>query len=331
MRFILLSLAIAVGVVPTVLLAASFSDIPKGSSLSAAVEHLVTIGAVSAGGTFRSSEKLTRAQAVKMLIVATVKDAELQKITSSTFTDVSEGAWYMRYAEAAKMRKIVASSAAFNPDGSVSKAAFLKMLLLSKKIDSSLSFSDIRLPLSSDLSNVSEWHYPFFRYALATATTAATQDGLLSPSREITRGDAALLIYRFDEYAVGKRAQALLSQTESEIARVLRLLDDGKIQDAEYASTRALLSARGALTSHPNEAIVQGVLKIAKGFQSLVFSYKAGRDRNAEDVIKYAKEAYAAAEKAEAISRSLEGVARRMQTIAKTMAEEARKVENSKK
>ena len=89
-----------------------------------------------------------------------------------------------------------------------------------------------------------------------------------------------------------------------------------------------MLTARGALTSRPNEPIVQGAVKITKGFSSLVQAYKAGRDGKSDDVIKFSKEAYAAADKAEAISPNLAGITRRMRMIAKSMADEARKTQS---
>lgn len=304
---------------------ASFSDIPASSPLLPALTHLVSAGAITDGGSFRPNEKLTRAQAVKMILSATMKSTDLEKITASSFPDVPVDAWYMRYAEAARMRKMVNASTPFNPEGRVTKTAFIKMLLIGKATDASMAFSDLRDPLSSDVADRNEWYFAPMRYAVASAMTAANKDGLLFPSREITRGDAALLFHRFDLFASGERAQALLTQTESEITRILTLLDHLDIRSAEYAGARAVLSARGALTSRPNEPIVQGALKVAKGFQSLVSAYKAGQGGNADAVITYAKEAYAAADKAEGISPDLKGVASRMRSIAKRMAEEARK------
>lgn len=317
-------------VLPITGFAASFSDVPATDPLTPAVAHLVSIGAVTQGGAFRPNEKLTRAQAVKMLLSTTMKASDLEKITFSSFPDVPSDAWYMRYAEAARMRKIVSASSPFNPEGRVTKAAFIKMLLIAKAIDAATAFSDINNPLSSDAADRNAWYYAPMRYAVASAMTAATKDGLLLPSREITRGDSALIIHRFDQFVSGDRTQVLLIQTESEIARVLQLLGQRKMQDADTAAARAVLTARGALTSRPHEPVVQAALKIAKGFQSLVQAYKAVQSGKSDAVIMYAKEAYAAAEKAEAISPGLAGVSSRMRSIAKRMADEAREQQKSK-
>lgn len=304
----------------------SFTDVPLTSPVHAALEALVANGAITAGGSFRPNDKLTRAEAVKILLSATMKPDELAKITVSSFPDVAPDAWYMRFAEAARMRKMVSASASFNADGVITKAAFIKMLLLANKIDPSAAFSDIHAALSSDVSSGNEWYYAPMRYAVAVSMTAANKDGLLSPSREITRADSALILDRFDGFIAGERTQVLLSQTESEITRVLALLNRKDLQEASSASTRSLLTARGALTLRPNEPLTQGAVKIAKGFQSLVLSYAAGAAGRIDDVIKYAKEAYAAADKAETISPALSGVTRRMRTIAKSLADEARKI-----
>lgn len=305
----------------------SFTDLPAGSPVAIAANHLLSIGALDADGRFKSNEKVTRAQVVKVLILSTPRSGELEAFNVSSFEDVSQDAWYMRFAEAAKSRKMLSASRVFNPDGPVTKAAFIKMLLLAKNIDSSAAFSDIHAALAEDVLEQSAWHYPFMRYAVGSSMTAANRDGLLAPSREITRGDMALLIYRLDQFIAGNRVQVLLTQTESELSTVLRLLNRQDVRAAEFASARSILTARGAVTSRPNEPLTQGVLRIAKGFQSLVSAFRAGREGNSEDVIRFAKEAYAAADKAETISGNLSSVTARMRTIAKSMADEARRMQ----
>ena len=309
----------------------AFTDIPASSPIAPAAEYLLSKGIIVASPQFKPNDKLTRAQAVKILVAPLVKPEELAKLTASAFSDVATTAWYFPYAEAARLMKIVDASPVFNPDKAVTKAGFMKMLLTSKKIDYNGAFSDFTVPLSTDVTSTSDWFYPVMRYGLASSMTAVGKDGLLSASREITRGDMALLYYRLEMYRSDRRTQALLSQTETEIGNVLQMLDTKNIQQAEYASNRSIITARGALTSRPNEPLVQGAVKVAKGFQSLVLAYKAGISGDLDSVLKYTKDAYASADKAKALSPSLSVVATQMQTIAKNMADEARKTQAAAK
>jgi hypothetical protein len=140
------------------------------------------------------------------------------------------------------------------------------MLLKSKGIDAASTYSEFKLPLATDVSNTSDWSYPFIRYALASTMTAVGKEGLLNPAGELTRASMALLYYRLDMYLAGKRTQAGLSQTETDITNVLQMLDAKSTEQAEYAAARAVLSARGALALKPDEPLVKGAVKISEGF-----------------------------------------------------------------
>jgi DNA-binding LacI/PurR family transcriptional regulator len=156
--------------------------------------------------------------------------------------------------------------------------------------------------------------------------TAVTKEGTLSPSVEITRGQMAFFYYRLDMYTAGRRTQALLSQAETDIGNVLQMLDQKNLKEAEYASARAVIAARGALASKPNEPIVKGAMKISEGFQSLVKAYKAGVQGDLDGAIANSKDAYNSAEKAKSFSPTLSTIATQMQAIGKSMADEARKL-----
>jgi hypothetical protein len=48
---------------------------------------------------------------------------------------------------------------------------------------------------------------------------------------------------------------------------LLKMLDAKDINQAKYASARAILTSRGALASKPNEAVVKGAVKTAERFR----------------------------------------------------------------
>jgi hypothetical protein len=309
----------------------SFSDVRPTDAAFPAVEYLKSKGMVQgkADGTFGLNDKLTRAAAVKILVagMATGEDVANAGATSS-FNDMADVAWAIPYVELAyKKFKLVDGPPAkpsFNPSGIVKKAEFIKMALAAKQIDAKAAFGEINSPLASDVANPAEWYYPFMRYSISSSMTSVSAQGTLNPAKEITRGEMALLLYRLDMYRAGRRTQALLSQTEGDIVNLLKMLDAKDINQAKYASARAILASRGALASKPEEAVVKGAVKTAEGFGLLVRAYEAGTAGKFDEVIALVKEAYAAADKAKAFSPSLDNITTQMQAIAKKMADDAR-------
>lgn len=199
------------------------------------------------------------------------------------------------------------------------------MLLSSQGFDPG-AFSEIRLPLATDASDPDTWFYTWMRLGIANALIQVQQDGKLSPDKELTRANAAELVYRLAMYKAGKRTQALLSEEESELVNILKMLEVKNVAQAEMASARALLAARGAHASKPSVPIVQSAVKISESFRALVRAYMAGSDGQFDDALSLAKEAWALAEKAKQISPELQDLATRVQTIAKNMADQAREM-----
>lgn len=313
---------------PMTALAAQFTDLPKDSPIIPAAEYMVEKGLMQSAPLFKPNDKVTRAQAAKVLVSALVKPEELQKVTTSTFADVPAGQWFTSYAEAARLMGIVDSAPSFNPNKAVTKAAFLKMLLTSRKTDFKGILADLTAPIASDVRDPVDWAFPILRYAYAASMIEAKTDGTLQGGAELTRGEMALMYYRLDKYLAGQRTQALLSETETEISNTLQMLTDKNIDQAQWAVSRAVLSARGGLLARPNEAIVKAAVKVAEGFQALVNGYKAGIAGDLDGAITYAKSGYTLADKAKSFSPGLSSLTAQMQTIAKNMAEEARKAKN---
>lgn len=203
-------------------------------------------------------------------------------------------------------------------------AEFLKMFLLSQKIDVAASYAEIRLPLASDANNASDWFYPYVRYALSASMLQVQQDGTFGLNAELTRGDVSLLIYRYLMYKENRRTQALLSMEETELVNVVAMLDQQQLTEAERASARALLAARGALLSRPDAAVVKGAVKIAEAFRSLVRGYTAGFEGQWDEVIRLSKETWNLADQAHNFSSGLSTLVSQVQAYASAMATEAR-------
>jgi hypothetical protein len=313
--------------------AQSFSDVSQSNPAYGAIEYLKTQGILRGypDGTFKPDQAVNRAEALKIIVAQLVELSAIESRKGKTsYGDVAADAWFAPFVEVARADlKIIdgpPKSSAFSPTRTVNKVEFLKMLLLGNKIDPTLAYGEIKLPLSSDVSNPSEWYYPHVRYAMSASMLAVNQNGTLEPAKQLTRGDISLLLYRFLMYRENRRTQALLSLAEDEILNVLRALEGGDIEQAEFASARSLLSARGALTSLPEDPLVKGAVKTSEGFRMLTVSYRAGSEGRLDDAIKAAGDAWNLAEQAKTFSSGLTDVAVQMQTIAKSMADEGRRL-----
>ncbi len=329
-RLVAASIALAAAPLTFAQSAASFSDLPTTHPAYAAVEYLKSQGIIQgyADGTFKPNQTVNRAEAVKILVAPLVSSADLAAMTTSSYTDVPAGSWYLSYVELANQKMHIIDgppkSSVFRPTLPVTKAEYFKLLELSQGADPAGAYKEIRLPMSSDVQNPDDWFYPYMRYALASSMMTVNVDGTLAPAKTLTRSDVAIFLYRYLMFKQNRRTQALLSETENEIVNVLQQLDAKDSDQASFASARALIAARGALTSKPDEPLVKGALKIAEGFQMLVQAYKAGAEGRLEDVLKLAGDAWKTAEKAREFSPSLATLATQMQTIAKNMADSAR-------
>lgn len=322
-RFSLQISLLAVFLLAPLGVSAAFNDVAADSAVRPAVDYLLQRGFLEDRPQFNPNNKLNRAEAAKLIIAPVVPAEELAKLTGSSFKDVPANAWFMPYVEAARIMGVVVTADNFRPTDPVTKAEFSKMMLAARNIDYNGLFGDLKGQLAAD-TPLDAWFAPVMRYSVASSMTAISQDGKLNPTQQITRGQMALYVFRFEMFLQGLRTQALLSQTETDISNVLTQLEAGQPQEAEFAANRAVLAARGALAARPDENIVKASVKTAEAFKQLVMGYQAGAAGNLEETINQAKAAYASADKAQGFSPELSALADQIRQIAKQMADEAR-------
>ncbi len=278
---------------------------------------------------FKPKQKLTRAESVKILVATKLSAEEIQTFTKRSYTDVPETAWYRPYVEAAfhKLGLIDGppKTTVFNGDRPVQKVEFLKLLFKSQNVDTN-AYSEIALPLAVDVTDTKAWFYPAMRYAVSTVMIYTNAEGKLRPEAELTRAEAAELLYLLAMYQAGKRTQAGLTTEETYLVQTLESLDKKDFAQADMASARALLTSRGALTSKPTTAIVQAAVKIAEAFRALVRAYRAGTEGRLDDVLTLSKEAWGLADRAQQLSASLADLSLRVKDIASGMANQAREM-----
>jgi hypothetical protein len=319
----------AVGAVASMPFAlAAFSDVPADHGAYEAVTYLQDQGIVAGydDGTFRPNQPVNRAEAMKFIIAPLVSADALGRYTTSGYADVPAGVWFLPYVEYGREQGVVdgpSTRPSFEGARPVLKAEFLKMLLLGNKVDPD-SYGEIKLPLSDDVPSADAWFYPYLRYAITASMTQISQQGTLNPDRQLTRADTAILLHRFLMYREGRRTQALLSATENEILIVLNSLNENNIVQAEYASARALLAARGALASRTDNVVVQGALKVAESFRALVRGYRSGLNGDLDEAIRLAGDAWNLAAKAQEVNPDMADLVSKVQAAAQAMADSAR-------
>ena len=308
-----------------------FSDVPEDHFAHGAIYFLQKNGILNGydDGTFRPNTLVNRAEAVKIIVspLITANQLKTAKTAKSTYTDVADDAWFKPYVELARVSNIIdgpPKKTEFKGGDPVIKAEFLKIVQTAFGADPHGAFSEIVLPLSTDIADTDAWFYPYFRYGIASSMTMVSKDGTLDPGREITRAEAAVLLYRFIMYNDNRRNQALLSVAENEILIVIALLNEKNLVQAEYASARALLAARGAHLSKPNEGIVKGAVKVTEAFRALVRAYKAGTAEFYDETIRLAGEAWNLGARGKEFAPELSDISDQVQSIAKNIADNAR-------
>lgn len=309
----------------------AFSDVPQTNPVFQAVMYLRVQGMLKgySDNTFRPNQPVDRASALKMILAGRVTDEQVAGLQNPGFNDIAGGAWYAGYVAKAVELGIIdppSKGPAFNGSRPVVLAEFLKMLLLAQGMDPH-SYSEIALPLSSDVSDVNTWFFPYMRVSFASSLLQVDTQGMLHPEKKLTRGDVALSVYHLLMYKTNRRTQALLSMAETELSgNLLSNLNAQGLPFAKMARARALLAVRGALTSRPDSVVVKGAVKVTEGFGALVDAYEFGVSGHPDDVIASTGKAYHLATQAKEFSPSLNEIATNMQAIAHNMAEEARAV-----
>ncbi len=307
----------------------SFSDVPPDHDVYQAAEYLRSQQIIKGydDGTFKPDKQVNRAEALKIIIAPLIKQEALDQVKETPFTDIPEGAWFMSYVEVARQNNIIdgpPDKTEFKGENAIITAEFLKIMQLANQIDPTVFLGELNIPLSTDVADVNAWFYPYIRYAFASSMIMINLDGLIHPEYQLTRGDTALLMYRYMMYQQERRTQALLSESEQEMIITLSMLDQGNISQAEFAANRSLVAARGAHAKRPDEPIVKGAVKITEAFVELTKGYRKGSEEKFDDVITHCGNAWNLATRAKELSPNLLTIADQVQNIAKNMADSSR-------
>lgn len=193
--------------------AADFTDVSSESAHYLAITTLGNAGVISGydNGTFKPKQKITRAEALKMIVLALYPE-EKENIENyivpeiPSFTDTEAAAWYTPYTEFAKDKKIINgyNDDTFRPDQTINLAETLKIFLEKK---ANLSLEEIAENLFNDTPKDS-WFTAYTAYAGKYGIINIASSNEVFPDQEVTRGMLAEIIYREslvkDGYGFGK-------------------------------------------------------------------------------------------------------------------------------
>jgi hypothetical protein len=176
----------------------SFSDISsKPAEMQKAISVLAAKGIISgvAPGAFSPDSAITRAE------VAAIATRILSKRVSGAgerFEDVEEGDWYYDAAVSAKEHGIMAgtSDTEFSPQIAIPKDQLVAVVARALILEMKYTEADEGLSMFADERDLADWSKADISFAAREGLVVERSDGKFEPGNEMTRGDAAVLLYR---------------------------------------------------------------------------------------------------------------------------------------
>lgn len=183
---------------------ANFSDVQEGNSHYVAIRSLKEKNIINGyeDGTFKPKQEITRAEALKVISLATGKimEEELDNIVppeEPIFTDIENEAWYTNYLFIAKSKNIINGypDGSFKPNDQINLVETLKIYLeclerLEYPDPSTLNFAD---------TSPEGWYAKYVAYAANQETLDISAKNEIFPDKKMTRGDFAEIIYRLQK------------------------------------------------------------------------------------------------------------------------------------
>lgn len=171
----------------------SFSDVPDGYWAKDAIIHLATLGIISGypDGTFRPEKTLSRAELCTLLVKA--KRTQTRTPDKPIFTDLALNHWATPYIAAAVDSMLVAGypDGTFQPNKALTRAEAVKIAAIFDGLGmpkvSSNPFPDVK---------PGHWAAPYILAARNAGLLKYLQGKDFEPNRELTRAEAAEILYR---------------------------------------------------------------------------------------------------------------------------------------
>ena len=174
--------------------AAAYNDVPSDYQYGEAIAFLTDSGIVrgDGNGNFAPKELLTRAEFATMLDAAFDIGGE----EAHSFNDVPQGAYYEKALGKLQNAEIVSGKGdgVFAPNDSVTHEEAVKMIMSAYEYVTGESIIGGVEVEPADYNSVSAWAKESMDKAMAYRIPLISDDNTLSPTTELTRGEAAELV-----------------------------------------------------------------------------------------------------------------------------------------
>lgn len=175
----------------------AFPDVNTQSPYYASIEYFRQQGIIEGypDGTFRPQQEANRAEALKIILLASSVDVSGYDTGDPVFPDVTQQDWFYPYIKKAKELSIVEGydDGYFKPVQVQNIAETLKMISETNAITPpTLEENTLVLP---DVSS-NTWYAPYAYYAHQKNIIEPQHDGTLNASRTLKRGELIELMYR---------------------------------------------------------------------------------------------------------------------------------------
>lgn len=203
--------------------AMDFPDMTIGDRNYVAITNLTDQGIISGyeDGTFKPSQKVSRAEATKMLLKAvgdftepepqtetqspspspSSSQSQPQSLSPLSFTDIQSSHWATQYITEALKRDIVSGyeDGTFKPDDPINLAEALKMLC--KTIENYSGIEVTEDPFADAPKD--SWFAEYALYAKTRTLLYINSENKIDPNQELTRGYLAEILYRLQKFTDG--------------------------------------------------------------------------------------------------------------------------------
>ncbi|HHV99353.1 MAG TPA: S-layer homology domain-containing protein [Clostridiaceae bacterium] len=175
----------------------TFSDISNVKWAKETIEYLAARGIISGpgDGTFRPSDKVTRAEFIKMLMIALeLEDEEAE----CTFSDVKAGAWYYKPIAAAEKLGIVKGKGdgTFGVNDEILRQDMAVMIYRTAQLLGIDLGDDVNVEPFTDEAEISGYAKEAVTAIQKAGIINGIGDGRFAPKNNATRAEAAVIIYR---------------------------------------------------------------------------------------------------------------------------------------
>lgn len=186
---------------------AGFVDVAPGSELCDAVSFTRDMGIFDGyrDGTFRPEQPINRAEVTKVLVEAFDIDIMAPNGTNLGLVDLDPRAWYMPYIRTAKRFGIVQGypDRTFRPSNTMNRAELVKTFLTTSGIAMPTC---VGAPYADTPNNpITGWYIDFACFSKAH-NLISTFNGMFEPTRPVTRGEVAIMFYRFERQGLFARS-----------------------------------------------------------------------------------------------------------------------------